>query len=283
MANVIVLGAEVNWWRAQPARLRRATCAQARLASQRRGARCAAQARGASARASTRRRARRPSASRRAGRRPGRSRSPFAARLARDRAVEDAVPRPRAVRATAARARRPMRARRSSALDCGERHLRVPALGAHRAVCRPGPPPSAAHLDPRVVAEHPAVGWPDEPAERALTARSRRRFAVLRPGTRPRRAARGSQSGNSAELLELVRVAASRRCRARCPLSRVERRLPPAGRTAAPRCPAAARSSSSSSRARSNGTFSAVACTSTRSPSPVMTTFTSTSAFESSE
>ena len=36
-------------------------------------------------------------------------------------------------------------------------------------------------------------------------------------------------------------------------------------------------------RARSNGTFSAVDCTSTNRPSPVMTTFTSTSAFESSE
>ena len=47
--------------------------------------------------------------------------------------------------------------------------------------------------------------------------------------------------------------------------------------------PAAASASSSSSEARESGVRSAVACTSTRPPSPVMTTLASTSAVESSE
>src|SRR5205814_229349 len=47
--------------------------------------------------------------------------------------------------------------------------------------------------------------------------------------------------------------------------------------------PAAARSSSSSRVSRANGSRSAVACTSTRRPSPVITTFMSVSALESSE
>ena len=47
--------------------------------------------------------------------------------------------------------------------------------------------------------------------------------------------------------------------------------------------PTAASSSSSSRRARENGVRSAVACTSTSAPSPVITTFMSTSAVESSE
>ena len=60
--------------------------------------------------------------------------------------------------------------------------------------------------------------------------------------------------------------------------SREEHRSLRAGAARAPRCPRAARSSSPSSRSRSNGTRSAVACTSTSRPSPVMTTFMSTSA-----
>ena len=47
--------------------------------------------------------------------------------------------------------------------------------------------------------------------------------------------------------------------------------------------PASASPSSSSSEARESGICSAVACTSTRPPSPVMTTLASTSALESSE
>ena len=55
------------------------------------------------------------------------------------------------------------------------------------------------------------------------------------------------------------------------------------GRRAIVSIPPAARSSSSSSSSRENGSCSAVACTSTRRPSPVMTTFMSVSAVESSE
>ena len=47
--------------------------------------------------------------------------------------------------------------------------------------------------------------------------------------------------------------------------------------------PDSASASSSSSVSRVNGSRSAVACTSTSRPSPVMTTFMSVSAFESSE
>ena len=65
-----------------------------------------------------------------------------------------------------------------------------------------------------------------------------------------------------------------------------DRYPPPATRSCTCRkreIPISARPSSSSSEARESGVRSAVACTSTRPPSPVITTLASTSAVESSE
>ena len=89
-----------------------------------------------------------------------------------------------------------------------------------------------------------------------------------------------SQPGQgTAELVELVRVARGEDERAFRAAA-----VSQAARWAVPSSviPAAARSSSSSSSSRVNGSRSAVACTSTRRPSPAITTFMSVSADESS-
>ena len=90
---------------------------------------------------------------------------------------------------------------------------------------------------------------------------------ISNPAGSGRSSTAGSSSSISASLwrLPVARINATRSCTSR------RRAMPPS-----------ARASSSSSEARESGVRSAVACTSTRPPSPVMTTLASTSALESS-
>ena len=149
-----------------------------------------------------------------------------------------------------------------------------PARGVHAR-----PPVERRRLDAGVLADRPRV------RRRVLTAPARLDTGVVlvRLAVLGRRIARRDEPDlpagqGTAELVELVRVA-------RGEDERVQSRgVSQAARWAVPSSaiPAAARSRSSSSSSRVNGSRSAVAWTSTRRPSPAITTFMSVSADESS-
>ena len=92
----------------------------------------------------------------------------------------------------------------------------------------------------------------------------------------------GCISGSNSRSLCALRVAST----SRIPLPPRQARTAPSASSCARRrrsMPPPTSASISSSEARESGVRSAVACTSTRPPSPVITTFMSTSAVESSE
>ncbi len=230
--------------------------------------------RGASAVPSRRFRAPRPSPARRAARRSGRSRSPRL-RAARARS------RPRASRSDAARpprarARRARRRNGRAARRC-PRARRGPGRPNRSPSGRSGPPDARRGQDVEagVLARDPVR------VRRSLAAAPR-----LDPGVLEQGVAVLDRLLVGAEELDLPLREAWRN---REPCRVLDPRRSLTGRaTAAPaRCderptPPAARSRSPSSRSRENGSRSAVACTSTRRPAPVMTTFMSVSARESS-
>ena len=156
MANVIVLGAEVNWWQRGSAPCRSDRRARPSLPSAR-----AERLRGEGAVRvlGLPRVAELGDRPRLAARDEDRveAEAALARRLAGDRAVEDA-----ACRGTHARRVRAARARRRSARavvapsSAVERALDVAPL-AQRAVCTPGRAAERGELDARVVGEHPAV------------------------------------------------------------------------------------------------------------------------------
>ena len=157
----------------------------------------------------------------------------------------------------------------------------VASSPAKRAERMPGAPPSAAASMPESSA---TAGEPvAAAAARALTSAFSAKVLPSSGGSSTSGGSASSSWGASSrpELAHLVRVAG-------CQHQAHRRRQAVWGATAA-RCdsrsvamPSAARPSSSSSEARESGVRSPVACTSTRPSSPVITTFMSTSALESS-
>ncbi len=158
-----------------------------------------------------------------------------------------------------------------------EEKLRDAVLGPPGRV-HAGPPAERGDLDAGVLARDPRVGGSVRAAVPGLDPRVvEERRAVL-----DRLVGRLEERDlplrkRSAKLAELVLVA------------RREKKVHAGGVAAACACaaasssiPPAARSSSASSSSREKGSRSAVACTSTSLPSPVMTTFMSVSALESS-
>ena len=226
-----------------------------------------------------------------AGRRPGRSRSRPSPRGSRDqRALAAALEeRARCRRRRRGRSRRRRRRERSScARELREQQLEVLLVGRVRAGeagrVHAGAPAERRGRDPRVVGDRRLAG------RRVRGARLDQRvvgegLARLRGQLDLRRAAGTSSTPVriSRELAQLVLVAGrddEPRLRAH-PGS--GRRRPPPGPRAGARSPARrARAARRARRAR-RGVRSAVAWTSTRPPSPVMTTLASTSAVESSE
>ena len=170
MANVIVFGAELNWWRSERARLR----STEPVARGPRVAR-APSARGASAAPSRRRRARRRSAARRRERRPGRSRS-LRCRAARRRSRPRRCP-CRAARRRRARSRRARDVARTAVLDALSSPSSFAIAGApSRRVARgvqPGPAAERGDLDAGVLADRPAADARSKPNARLERARSR--------------------------------------------------------------------------------------------------------------
>ena len=149
----------------------------------------------------------------------------------------------------------------------------------------PGAPPSASTHRPESSA---SAGSRRARAPRGAPwrARSRRRSRAAR---RPRRcrarpAATSSMPSGASSAPQLAQLAA-RCCEARTSFtSRPSRRASAArcARDQLARCPCSARPSSASISARENGAPSAVPCTSTKPPAPVITTFMSVSQAESS-
>ena len=168
--------------------------------------------------------------------------------------------------------------------------------------------PPAHHRAPRLrCRSHRRCSPSPSRAPPPAPCRARSRRTCARPPAAESRSmkAPGASSGRPAPHARAG--ARTRRACARCGLpaaasTRLDRRLralplrgsPPAASAASPSpiasscttrscsIPAAASASSSSRCARDSGVRSAVACTSTRPPSPVITTFASTSAVESS-
>ena len=135
-----------------------------------------------------------------------------------------------------------------------------------------------SHLDPRVLARDPRVLRSVPAAVARLDSRvvDERRAVLDRVSRRVQELdlPRGKRASELSELVRVARREDELHTRARATASSwaaVSSSIPPA-----------ARSSSSSSSSRENGSRSAVACTSTSAPSPVMTTFMSVSADESS-
>ena len=198
MANVIVFGAEVNWWRPSPS--------EAALSAAAARARCEFAP-------SSRRRARPPSAPRPPGRRRVVAEAAGAARLGRDPALEHAdrdPPHARQGRSRPAR-RRTGRARLWLVVE--------PSSSAR--CCRPSPPsardwtPGAAaervDLDSGVLAGHPRVGRSDRAAVQRLAPRvlvvGRRRPPA---DSRRRRGARSSSPAAPRRALPACARSASR-------------------------------------------------------------------------
>ena len=214
---------------------------------------------------------------RRAGTR-GRSRSrrrraarPRASPVQRPSNTRSSAPSTKAIAQTYASAL-PAGASRSSARFSSS----VASSPAKRAERTPGAPPSAADSMPESSAIAGAAGRRrggprlDERVLRERLAGLGRQRDVVGQRRRPR--APSSRPANSRTLCAL-RVERT---------SLMPRRPPRPGSRAARAIPRSASTRRSSRCARESGVRSAVACTSTSPPSPVMTTFASTSAVESS-
>ena len=156
----------------------------------------------------------------------------------------------------------------------------------------PGAAIQAVDLDPRVLGDHPGAGLGVGAAVAGLDAG----VAGVGVGILGRVVGAGDEDverpadEDRAELLELVAVAGGDADDGREHGQQLGRRAQARRVATATSCacsirpmPSAARSSSPSRSARVNATCSAVACTSTSRPSPVITTLRSTSALESSE
>ena len=223
---------------------------------------------------------------------PGRSRSRRSPRgLVRERALAAPVDHDRS-RPPGSRRRR---ARRRSAR--ADRRPPAPRAAAsrgspRRSRARPRSAPSARRARPRAPRPRcrsrrrsPAGRWP-RPAARALTGALSAKVAPVSGGS-----STSSGSGSHLDAAPSRRSSSRTLCwlrvaRTSLMASRPIRppdRPPACGLRASCSMPAPASASSSSSEARESGVRSAVACTSTSPPSPVITTFMSTSAVESSE
>ena len=156
--------------------------------------------------------------------------------------------------------------------------LHMPALGPARGLDT-GRTAERVHLEPGVLAEEQRAGRTDLTPMQRLAARvleervPRLRRIVV--GVEEIDGEAGQRRLELAPLVLVVRAENERRQRAASMPRTCSSPIRP--------IPSVASSSSSSSCARLNGSRSAVACTSTRRPSPVVTTFRSTSAVESSE
>src|SRR6476659_71505 len=164
--------------------------------------------------------------------------------------------------------------------------LGVPQLGEQPrdALVRParrvdaGPTSQAVRLDAGVLADHPLRSWRVQTAVMRLDPRVVEEGRTVLDGLVRRLEPLDLPAGQRlAKLAELVLVAGG------------DEDSQAAGAAAASACaavsssiPPAARSRSESRSSRENGSRSAVACTSTSRPSPVITTFMSVSALESS-
>ena len=177
------------------------------------------------------------------------------------------------------------RARRSSSSTSASSMRPTGSPAAHRARQHARAPVERDGLDPRVLPDRPGRGG----RVRRAPARLDPRVVLVRRAVLARRIPRVGERDLPArerapQLCELVRVP-------RCEDERAARgHAAQSGGAAHAVCwaapsaviPPAARSSSSSSSSRENGSRSAVAWTSTRRPSPAITTFMSVSADESS-